>query len=1160
MKRFLVFLVVAIAVVSLGLSVYYFTKDNEVIYINSTYITLNKGNVIETDDLLTFKNASKYTKINYDGVKDSTVLSFNKAEKYYAAKKGGQTEIVITTSNRQYRNIVIKVVVRDGSEEYPYLIGSQADLLKIGQDSQFTNETNYELEKSFALNSKWLPLETFKGTFNGNGYTISNMDISPYTQEQIEASQETQTVNGSETKVDTALTTMMREYNNNYESLTKAGLFANLESSAVVSNLTLKGVNITGEFDYVGGIAAINKGAIRNCKVSTDSKVVITTTGSGEDLVVNEETIFNQIESNKANAVIGGVVGHNFGSTTNTPIFDRAISNAKINIAAAGQVIGGLVGFNEASKITESYYRGYVQKTVDGNFAGIAGKNAPLSETKDGVTTYFTADIIDCYAVINTEKTNAITTAAGLVGENVSTGASSAIYENRIFGNYWSELKTFETEGSFTYTNLSAFRTGDISKVAESKQLTVDEFKDQTNFVSYRKVASDYIRYWNFDTVWTMFKEGQVEYPIINRESIAGSVYEIDISEVKGSNVIDSNTTPSNFRTLLNNNKDAGSFTIKEDLDLTGFEWDPIEYYNGTLTGEKFTDPTSGQERYPVIKNLTIKLSTQNGKAGLFERLGANAIISNLTFDNVTFIGTEEAYKGYAIGTIAGTNDGANVLNVTITNVTNNLYATMFGTLFGLATHTEGHSIKNITVDNVVFNDVVADYAGGIIGFNGESTSKPGAIITGTEKKGNIPAVYTTVTNFKAVARKLGGITAINKGTIKYASATIVLEQTMDNDVFYDPALVPSVNYFTIYVGGIAGQNTGVIDYAKASSIVTLDTVNGFGIFVGGIAGNNYGLGGSIMHSYAYNTKITTKRTYQAQLGGIVGNNSGLIDLCVVASDCEIKGATSISTKANASFVGGIAGYIALGEGSKVGAINKSASYAKTVTGFYAGGIVGYGHGSVTYSFVEGSTVTGYYAGGLASVINGLRGDQEGTKITIMSVNNYKSGFYYTCYAIAKLNSVDNGGDISALSDAEIYNQVANFKNGAAAGFAVIIGFGSEVNNCYTVADMTATVKYSVSLNRYTGLTDYDNEQDVATRETHHSGVVVNSIYTTKASADEKVGGKHVDADSMKVSGNYTTLTDAGFNIDNWDLEEGQYPTIARIRIEFNKFFDYQAA
>ncbi len=1164
MKRFLVFLVVAIAAVSLGLSIYYFTKDNEVIYINSTYITLNKGATIKTDDLLTFEHPSKYTKINYSGVKDTTVLSFNEEEKYYAALTGGETEIVIATSNKQYKSIVIKVVVRDGSEEYPYLIGSQTDLAKIGKDAQFTDTTNYELEKSFALNSKWTPIKNFKGTFNGAGYTISNLDISAYTEQQIDSSKKTTLVEGVETLVDTEATTAMNTYNNNLTTLTQVGLFESLDSSAVVSDLVVKGANIVGEFDYVGIIAGVNKGIIKNCTVSTDSRTVITTTGEGEDAVTSETIVYNELKSTKANANVGGVAGYNFGSSENTPKLDRVASKARLVIAANGQNVAGLVGYNKAGRISESYYNGYALKTVDGTFAGLVGKNEPVSATVEGKTAYFPADIMDCYAIINTLTENAITDAVGVIKQNISLTGIPEIYENKIFGNYFAQLKTHTSEGSSTNTAISAVKQAtDISKIAPTCAiLSEEQFKVKENFISYTETGTSHVRYWNFETVWQMYVDGDIAYPVINPSSLAGSVYDIDISTVKGSNDIDSNNAPESIHNLLNSNKVDGSYVIKEDIDMAGYEWSPIAFFNGTLTGENVTEEVDGETitRAPIVSNFVIVLGTQGNDAGLFERLCANAIISNITFKDVTIKGAStDVYEGKRVGVIAGINEGANLLNISVQNVTNQLYADQFGTLFGGSYHNEGHSIKNVSVDNVTFDNVIADYAGGVIGANG-TTKKAGTTITGTEKRGNTPAQYATVTNFNALARMLGGVVGYNnKGTIKYTSSGVKVNVNNSNDTFFDADLIPDDgSEYPIAIGGVAGQNAyGVIDYAKASSTITIDTVNGFAIYAGGIAGINYS--GTISHTYAYKTNITTKRTNDAQLGGIAGNNSGLIELCVVASDCEIAAATSVTKSGNYSFVGGIAGYMALAN-SKVGAINKSVSYAKTVKGFFVGGLVGYSHGSVTYSYTSGSTLTGYFVGGLASIINCYQAKKaDGTIIITSTVNNYNSGFFYGNYSIATLNCVDNGGETEEVEYHILYSQVANMEKGATAGFAVVISYGSEINNCFTVPTMTGGVAYGTTLTRNTGLNDFADEKQVEQRKASYSGVIISSIFTVKGNEDKNSGGNHVEKADLKVSGNYKTLSNAGMDIDIWDLEEGKYPTIANLDNQLAKFYNYAA-
>ena len=68
MKRFLMFLVIAIAVVSLGLTIYYFSVDNEMIYIKSSYLVVNAGKSFSAEGengLLDFRNRADSTTLTY---------------------------------------------------------------------------------------------------------------------------------------------------------------------------------------------------------------------------------------------------------------------------------------------------------------------------------------------------------------------------------------------------------------------------------------------------------------------------------------------------------------------------------------------------------------------------------------------------------------------------------------------------------------------------------------------------------------------------------------------------------------------------------------------------------------------------------------------------------------------------------------------------------------------------------------------------------------------------------------------------------------------------------------------------------------------------------------------------------------------------------------
>ena len=240
MKRFLLFLVVAIAVVSLGLTIYYFSTDNEVIRINNAYVTLNKNALLKTTDLLTIENQSEYTEIDYSGVGDPTILEYSENGGYYEAKKGGKTNITIKTTNRHYSSIVIEVTVNDGSEANPFAIYSEAELRKIGNDEQYTTDVCYKQYQDIVLTSEWEPIQNFNGVYDGGNFTIFGMDVTKNVTDNNAGFVGTLGVNNI----------------NGHERNGKTG---------VIKNLKLAEVNINGLYQNVGAFAGVNSCKIQVC-------------------------------------------------------------------------------------------------------------------------------------------------------------------------------------------------------------------------------------------------------------------------------------------------------------------------------------------------------------------------------------------------------------------------------------------------------------------------------------------------------------------------------------------------------------------------------------------------------------------------------------------------------------------------------------------------------------------------------------------------------------------------------------------------------------------------------------------------------------------------------------------------------------------------------
>ncbi|WNL29919.1 GLUG motif-containing protein [Aliarcobacter cryaerophilus] len=223
-----------------------------------------------------------------------------------------------------------------GTEINPYKITNWTQLQNINNSNILTK--NYYFNLLNNINSSttgymgssgegWNPIGGsigFRGTFDGKGFTISDLYINRPTQSDI-------------------------------------GLFG-YTSYATIKNIGLENLNISGK-SSVGGLVGENYAKITNSyasgTVSGNSKV-------GGLVGLNYETITNSYASGTVNGTnsVGGLVGlNNYATITNS--YALGSVNGAFNV-------GGLVGENYAT-ITNSYASG----TVSGNsqVGGLVGLN-----------------------------------------------------------------------------------------------------------------------------------------------------------------------------------------------------------------------------------------------------------------------------------------------------------------------------------------------------------------------------------------------------------------------------------------------------------------------------------------------------------------------------------------------------------------------------------------------------------------------------------------------------------------------------------------------------------------------------------------------------------------------------------------------------------------
>jgi hypothetical protein len=351
-----------------------------------------------------------------------------------------------------------------GTEEEPFLIRTVADLEEMLTGEKFVRDAHYKLmndldlaEAGYGADGKsWTPIGKqtgnivrFAGSLDGDGHTIKNL------------------------------------YMHTDEATEKWGLFAEVEPTGMIKNLTLTDVDINVKGKRVGAVIGYSKGSIFNVSV-IGGTIVGAASGDGD---------------------VGGIVGYQYQSGT----ISRAYSN--VNISSGGRRLGGITGVAEvavsdkvAIEITDSYFTGTITGT------------SPDARQIGGITGWARGVVINrCYSTGNITGTKEI---GGLVGfieqrsgspivpavknsfymgaEVKSTDETTSLVSNMI-GNYKTTYGTPQVENLYaaSTTTITGGTAGDST--FQGEVVTSDNFKSET----WIKDTLD----WNFDAIWEI-KEG----------------------------------------------------------------------------------------------------------------------------------------------------------------------------------------------------------------------------------------------------------------------------------------------------------------------------------------------------------------------------------------------------------------------------------------------------------------------------------------------------------------------------------------------------------------------------------------------------------------------------------------------------------------------------
>lgn len=225
------------------------------------------------------------------------------------------------------------------------------------------------------------PEGNFDGTFEGLGNTISNLTIIDSTEED------------------------------------RVGFFGELDPPAMVRDIGLEAVNITGTAQYqaVGTIAgAVGAGALANRISATGTVSARRFVGGlvGADLGTLSNSHASVAVSGGDSA--GGLAGYLYHSEG----ISRSYSTGKVAGGAAASV-GGLVGTNSGSNILDSYATGAVAGGNNALVGGLVGSNSELPGAIPSVSTSYSTGSV---------AGGSGATVGGLIGSDVSDSQNTSSY------------------------------------------------------------------------------------------------------------------------------------------------------------------------------------------------------------------------------------------------------------------------------------------------------------------------------------------------------------------------------------------------------------------------------------------------------------------------------------------------------------------------------------------------------------------------------------------------------------------------------------------------------------------------------------------------------------------------------------------------------------
>ncbi len=739
-------------------------------------------------------------------------------------------------------------------------------------------------------------------------------------------------------------------------------------NDGIISNTYNKGMGLYNTFPYsedakTGGLVATNTGKLTSCYVEGSE-------------IQNYRALDNAYRI-EAIGTIGGLVH------TNTGIIENAYSNAYLETQST--FIGGFVYSN--SGIIHNAYSTAVNRNslATGQFTGV--KRSVLQNTGTYENCYYLVD--SSQNELSNADEDAVAIVGNMHGNNESNFDIKKTWSGFSFSNdvnpeaIWTIGKGRTPYIATTFIDTISFRLltdVEVLENSESNETTIQENASASlysyeynglyglgsmhnpliidtakHFMTYIIIeSSDYGYGNNSRKIFGLGDgSGSVLYSGVNYVRIVNN---LDFSKIITSNTVTQDNAYL-YETVFAGNLDGNGMTFRS----LNINTDTTNLKNFGLFAQ-IGLPSTADSKNNLIYGMQLPVSSEK------------TVIKNLSLELNSYKSNGNNRSGVLAGTIVNTN----IINVSINGNGNKVSGlNMAGALAGLIYADESSSVSliDITVEDIEAEATYGSLGGAITAFTGVEDE--------LYTKFSITSTITGTTKLDAQFASL------------YDGITKLVKDNMDN--------TPNVSYAGAVAGVILANNyktalaikNNTIEYRTDADSNTIDNITVQGGITISTADNAGGLFGYIgENTHVKNSRFVVSDSGQLlkaynNVGGIVGENHGIIEKCSVAyaddaqkelddtilstTDDRVSGTVTLfdadtDTPYYVVSIGGIAGY------SSRGVIIDCMSKVNVVKplSYIAGGVIGHAsnYNYIGYTYTTGAVYGKNITGGVIGLHN----------------------------------------------------------------------------------------------------------------------------------------------------------------------------------------------